>query len=103
MRLRQRMKVDLPHPEGPMMAVTCRFRIGGVMPLSTSGPPKRAKRATARIFSTGSPAGSGAADRGASDPGASGPDASDHGAAGSAAFDHGATRGADHVAADPGV
>ena len=36
MRFKQRKNVDLPQPDGPMMAVTRRFGMGSVMPLMTS-------------------------------------------------------------------
>jgi len=42
MRFRQRMNVDLPQPEGPMMAVTSFSAIGKLMPLMTSDLPKLA-------------------------------------------------------------
>ncbi len=38
MRLKMRSKVDLPHPDGPMKAVTVLSRSCRLMPLSASKP-----------------------------------------------------------------
>src|SRR4051812_43676906 len=44
MRLRQRMKVDLPQPDGPMMAVTFFEAMSMSMPCRTSCGPNHALR-----------------------------------------------------------
>ena len=44
MRLRQRMKVDLPQPDGPMIAVTPLAGMSMSMPCSTSCVPNQALR-----------------------------------------------------------
>src|SRR5512133_1208494 len=54
-RLRQRMKVDLPQPEGPMMAVTCLAMIGTVIPLRISALPKPARRFETCILGRAAP------------------------------------------------
>ena len=44
------MNVDLPQPDGPMIAVTFLSRIGSVMPFSTSLWPKKACSSCACIL-----------------------------------------------------
>jgi hypothetical protein len=44
MRFRHRTKVDFPHPEGPMTAVTCPRAMARVMPLSAWEGPNQAFR-----------------------------------------------------------
>ena len=58
MRLRHRMKVDLPQPEGPMMAVTCRGLIFMLMLFKTYLGPNQASTLTASMPCEGSTAGS---------------------------------------------
>src|SRR5688572_16768952 len=43
-RLRQRRKVDLPHPDGPMKAVTCRSGMSRSMPFRACLSPYQALR-----------------------------------------------------------
>ena len=38
MRLKHRMNVDFPHPDGPMNAVTKSLRMSSVTPSSASAP-----------------------------------------------------------------
>src|SRR6478752_5215073 len=52
MRFRQRTKVDLPQPEGPITAVTCFSAICRLMPFSTSAWPKYACKSVVRILGT---------------------------------------------------
>jgi hypothetical protein len=55
MRLRQRRNVDLPQPDGPMMAVIWRLGMARSMPLTTSCPPNAARRPVTVIFMSGEP------------------------------------------------
>src|SRR5262245_28703878 len=50
MRFRQRTKVDLPQPEGPITAVTCLSAMLSVIPFRTSLVPNEARRFSVRIF-----------------------------------------------------
>ena len=38
-RFRQRMNVDLPHPDGPINAVICRWRSSSVMSVTARWSP----------------------------------------------------------------
>jgi hypothetical protein len=62
MRFRQRRKVDLPQPDGPMMAVIWRLVTVRSMPFTTSLPENAARRPVTVIFMCGEP-GSGCAAR----------------------------------------
>src|SRR3569832_1347971 len=54
MRLRQRSSVDLPHPDGPMIAVTSPAATVNAPPLTTRDPPKNASRDSTAIHGWGS-------------------------------------------------
>src|SRR2546425_5096723 len=49
MRLRHRMNVDFPQPDGPMIAVTALGAIASPMPCSTWTSPNQALRSLTRI------------------------------------------------------
>src|SRR5690349_6405558 len=49
MRLRHRSSVDLPHPDGPMIAVTCPGSTANETSLTMRDAPKNASSATAAI------------------------------------------------------